>query len=372
LFCDRRLAEAAEVSTTPAATSMSTTPATGPLSIPLAPGASQVRVVARHGPRTSQSRLEALSATAAQQHGILTWGQLRELGLGKDRIGRLTRTGVLHRVRPQVYAVGHLALTPAAEVLAAVLSLGDEAAASHGSAALAHGLLAPWQLPDTVLPVHVTVPRGVRRGPRRDVVLHTLRLEAADVQHVGPLRLTTVERTLIDLGTTADLRRVERATDQALVDGRTTSSALRGALERAGGRPGVATLRTVVDAAERYAGLTRSELEAELRRLVAAAGLGQLWCNARVRGVGGRLDAFFPDGRVAVEVDGWAWHRTGLRQHLDRTKELQARRAGILLVRYSARQVFEQPLLVVGDLGLTLAARRDSGAHGGGRPAPRI
>jgi len=121
--------------------------------------------------------------------------------------------------------------------------------------------------------------------------------------------------------------------------------------------PGAPALRTVLETARRYSSLTRSELEEHLLRLTRATGLLDPHFNVRVPGITGRLDAYWPEHRFGVEVDGWRWHVTGQRQHDDRTKELDARRVGVLLARYSARQLFETQLLVAGDLAATLARR---------------
>jgi very-short-patch-repair endonuclease len=61
---------------------------------------------------------------------------------------------------------------------------------------------------------------------------------------------------------------------------------------------------------------------------------------------------------VAVELDGYRWHRTGYRQDADRRREVRLRQLGWLPVRYSAAQIFDTPLAVVADVASVLAARR--------------
>lgn len=71
-----------------------------------------------------------------------------------------------------------------------------------------------------------------------------------------------------------------------------------------------------------------------------------------------KIDAVWRDERVAVELDGYWWHRTRFRQESDRDREVRLRRLRWLPVRYSARQVFDEPLLVIADLAAVLAGRR--------------
>jgi Transcriptional regulator, AbiEi antitoxin len=70
--------------------------------------------------RISNSAAMAIKveALAARQHGVVTRGQMRRLGLSDDRIDSWTRRGRIYRVVSGVYALGHS-------------RLGDWAAASE-------------------------------------------------------------------------------------------------------------------------------------------------------------------------------------------------------------------------------------------------
>lgn len=168
-----------------------------------------------------------------------------------------------------------------------------------------------------------------------------------------------VERALRDVAVVATQRRLERAVDQAAVEHRTTPTRLWACVHTAAGVPGVPALRAVPETARATPALTRSELEEHLLRLTRATGLPDPQFNVRVPGISGCLDAYWAEHRlgVEVEVEGRRWHVTAQRQHDDRTKELEAPRVGVLLARYSARQLFETQLLVAGDRAATLARR---------------
>ena len=144
--------------------------------------------------------------------------------------------------------------------------------------------------------------------------------------------------------------------DQAITDKRTTPDALRAVLSRSAGSRGAAVLRTIIDAAERFDHLTRSQLEESFLALVRGAGLSPPALNVRIEKM--RVDAVWRAERVAVELDGYRWHRTRSRIEADRDREAKLRRRGWTPLRYSARQVFDQPLVVVGDLASVLARNR--------------
>lgn len=303
------------------------------------------------------SRVGRLTALAGRQHGLVSWNQLHRLGFDKDAVSRLRARGWLHHLVRNVYAVGHTALAPPARLLAGVMTYGPAAHVSDVSAVAAYELFPPWESAASASVVHVTIPPGVRPARRPGTVAHRRQLARAETTRLGPIPIVTVERALRDFAIVAPQRRLERAVDQAVVARRTTPTNLWACVRSAAGVSGVPALRAVLENARRYASLTRSELEEALLCLTRATGLDDPHLNVRVPGIAGRLDAYWPEHRVGVEVDGWRWHLTGQRQHDDRTKELEARRVGVLLARYSARQVFETQLLMAGDLAATLARR---------------
>ena len=121
------------------------------------------------------------------------------------------------------------------------------------------------------------------------------------------------------------------------------------------GRRGAARLRRLIATAERFDSLTDSELEEAFVALARSAGLPTPALNQRIAGM--RVDAVFRAQRVAVELDGYRWHRSRYRQESDRRREARLRQLGWAPVRYSASQVFDDPLVVVADLGSILATR---------------
>jgi hypothetical protein len=111
----------------------------------------------------------AIGAAAGGQYGVISLAQLLELGLTRRAVEVRLRLGRLVQVHRSVYAVGHVALTPRARDLAAVLACGPQALLSHRSAATS------WQLlRSTGRRIEVTAPRG--RKPHQGITLHRSRL----------------------------------------------------------------------------------------------------------------------------------------------------------------------------------------------------
>lgn len=68
-----------------------------------------------------------------------------------------------------------------------------------------------------------------------------------------------------------------------------------------------------------------------------------------------RLDLAFPAARLAVEVDGWAWHVDAERFRADRRKGNALVRAGWVLLRFTWHDLDRAPSVVVGEITAALA-----------------
>ena len=153
-----------------------------------------------------------MDARARAQMGLVTRAQAMSAGFSSSAIDRRLRNGELERVAPLVY---RLRAGPAASteqrLLAACLSFGEGAMASHRSAALL------WRLDgfkDNRTP-EISVPR------HRDVVIpgvtvHRRRSALDDGYCVrNGIPVTTLHRTLLDLEATLSPNALEIALDSA-------------------------------------------------------------------------------------------------------------------------------------------------------------
>ena len=110
-----------------------------------------------------------------------------------------------------------------------------DAALSHVSAAVLHGLR-PWKI--ALDDVHLTYNRrsGGKRTPGR--VMHTARLDEAEVVDRCGARVLEVARTVVDIAATEPFEESVVLGDRALRQGLTDIALLRSALERMGAHPG--------------------------------------------------------------------------------------------------------------------------------------
>ena len=202
---------------------------------------------------------ERIARLASGQHGLVTVGQLRRLGVGRGSIAHRLRVGRLHRVRTGVFAVGHPSLSLEARLLAAVMACGEHAILSHQHAAHLWELLPPWIELDLAT-INVSVPPGSRRGRRPGLEVHRLAIEDRDRTARRGIPVTSPSRTLVDLASRVAPRTLERAIDQALTDRLVTAPGLHSALDRAGSSRGTRSLRALLAATERFETVTQSEL----------------------------------------------------------------------------------------------------------------
>jgi very-short-patch-repair endonuclease len=276
-----------------------------------------------------------VAGIAARQHGVVSTAQLKSAGLDSTAILRRVRRGLLHRVHPGVYAVGHSCLGIDGRWMAAVLACGRRAVLSHRSAAQLWGLLAV-----TSQPVEVSIPGGGGRKRLPGVQRHRSRTltDEAIVRHRG-IPVTIPARTIADLQRVLPAKQLRAAVRQASVVG--------------------------LDLPEEVeADFTRSELEHRFLRLCRRHRLPEPAINAPV----GRftVDFLWRNRRVIVETDGYRYHRGKQAFEDDRARDLELRTMGYEVVRISFRQLVDDPGAVGIALKILLArggAAKASHAH---------
>jgi hypothetical protein len=142
----------------------------------------------------NKAATRSVAELAGCQHGVLSAGQLEQLGYSRRRISREAMAGRLHRVHCGVYAVGHRSLTRQGLSLAAVLSCGGSALLSHMSAAWL------WGISTEFLVVPEATTTSTVRHSRHDVRLHSAKtLDRDDRAVVEGVPVTAVPRTLLDM-----------------------------------------------------------------------------------------------------------------------------------------------------------------------------
>jgi len=215
-------------------------------------------------------RERLLANSAREQRGLFTIAQALACGFSDRTVVARASSGMYETVHPGVYGVAGSAVTWEREVLAAVLSATDPAAASHRTAAYLLGLTS--QKP----PVVEVITNRHQRVKRREFVVHESKdLIGSDIRRVDGLPVTSAVRTVVDLGASAPPRFVERCLDTGLRKKFFTAWDVRCFIARVArsGRTGVGTIRPLIDERLTWQGLTESALEDVFRTLVVRATL---------------------------------------------------------------------------------------------------
>lgn len=250
------------------------------------------------------------------QHGVFSRAQAMERGATEATIQRRLATGRWDRLSPGVYRLSGCPSSWRQSLIAACFAWGSGAVVSHRSAA------ALWRLPGFEPgPVELSVPRG--RGRSLPGVAHRPRsLPPVDVTTLDAIPVTTPARTLLDIAATTSSDLVEEALDDALRRRLVSVSRLRWRLREIGrsGRPGVALLRTLIEARASTTAVPQSVFETRLLRALKDAGLPEPIVQHEIRDRGrlvGIVDLAFPEMRLAIEAEGYRWHAGRLRFERD-------------------------------------------------------
>ena len=273
-------------------------------------------------------RGQAIARLAGRQHGVIARTQLARIGLDRFAIARRVAAGTLHPLHGgRVFAVGLDPLSMRGRYLAAVMAGGSSAVLSHRSAA------ALWELRANSTRTEITVRRG--RGPIAGVQTHSSRgLGAADVTSRDGIPITSVARTLLDLGAVVKMPELLNAIDRSERLGLFDLTAVVDVLDRANGRKGARALRRAV--ADYRPSTQKSELERRFRELIETApDITTPFFNAAVHGEQGthEVDAFWPEERLAVQVDGFEFHRTRRDRERDAASDADLELAGSRVLR---------------------------------------
>jgi very-short-patch-repair endonuclease len=249
-------------------------------------------------------------------------------------VQRRVRQGSWHPLHPAVYLVGGHRLTDEARVRAAWLWAGDRAAVSGPAAAYWHGLLD--RAPDEI---EVTVPRRLGPGCRPGVRARRRDLLVADRVWTRDLWLTAVPLTVLE--TAVVLPEGSMFLDRALQRWVRFPTVYRAFCRNMGRHGSSAAGRLLVAAADR----ADSAAERLLVRILRDAGITG-WVLGYPFGPW-RIDPAFPEQKVAVEVDGWAWHVDAERFRNDRRNQNALVRDGWDPLRFTWHGLDQRPHEVV-------------------------
>ncbi len=291
---------------------------------------------------------------AVAQNGVISRTQLRSNGASDREVSRLTERGQLKRLADGVFLAREAPLTRAAQVWAAVL-LTEGVVGFHSAGHL-------WsQIDDPPSRVHVCVDHDLRSHAPAWIVTHRVVLPEWARTTRGELPITTRSWTLLDLISAA--RRDSdgsRLLDRGLQEGWLRADDLDRRVTACPGRPGNPRLRRLRaqlgDGAAAHSGRL---LHGILRR----GGLTGWKPNHRILLVDGAaivVDVAFVERKLAIEVDGWAYHSDVDRFRRDRQRQNSLVALGWTVLRFTWADLTERPDYVLSTI-LDLGAQMDTG-----------
>jgi very-short-patch-repair endonuclease len=299
---------------------------------------------------TSRFAIEKQMLALSRPQAVIRRDRLLAAGITRHEIDNRVRAGWLRTLYRGVYAVGPVQ-SEEAPYLAAVLACGDNAVLGFGQA----GYL--WRMirdkPRDPIDVLVPLPRCPHHPGIR---VHRVQpLPPDEVTRLRKIPVTTPARTLLDLATVLTLRELEQALALAERKHAGTQRRLLALLARYPVRAGTPKLRRLLGGS-RSPALTRSEAEERFLELVRRAGLPGPETNVRLHGY--ELDFLWREERLAVEVDGFAFHGDRSAFEADRRRDADLAAIGIQVIRVTWRQIGDEPEATLTRVAVALAARR--------------
>lgn len=287
-----------------------------------------------------------LAALATEQDGVFSRVQARKAGYSAYRINRRVETGEWSEL------FGGRALRSAHTILeargidrAALFATGVRSMLGGPSAARWWAIGVAWPQPFVLVPsTSRREPAGitVRRGP----------VAEADIVLRDGLLLTSRPRTIVDCLRVMPFRLGVDLLDRALQQRWLTFDDLVLRTQQLVGQRGATTLARHIRVARPG---TRSEAERAMAGLLRKARLTGWAANWCLEGVG-VLDFAFVQQRIAIEIDGRAWHSAGDRFQSDRRRQNRLILLGWIVLRFTWEDLVQRPEAVIREVRQALRA----------------
>jgi very-short-patch-repair endonuclease len=280
---------------------------------------------------------------------VFTRAQLRASGRSDRSIDTMIDSGAIEPLHPGLFVVRGAPLSYEARLWAAVLVTGG----ILGFATAAHMWGITDDIPDQV---HVIIPRGLHLQRRLDIRTHRHLPQPVTRDRRHGLPVTSRTATLLDYVGRLSPGEATRVADRAAQRGWLRAADVDRRLRQQSGRTGNTRLRQVADAMGDGAA---AHSERVLHRLLRQAGLPgwvanhDVWCGGDLVCV---VDVAFPELRIAIEVDGWAFHHQPDRFQRDRVRQNQLVMLGWTILRFTWADLVERPGYVVATIRAQVAA----------------
>lgn len=200
--------------------------------------------------------------------------------------------------------------------------------------------------------VEVTALRH-RRRRASDVIWHeSWHLTERDINEIEGIPCTRPVRTFLDLGVVLSTDELETVLNDGIRRNLLSVSAIGRRLEELGPlRPGTRVVQAVVSRHRTGRRAPESVLETRFLQLVRSAELPEPVPQFEI-GLGGgaaaRVDFAYPERRVAIELDGAAYHSGEVAERRDRRRDNRLGAMGWRVLRFGWNDVTRSPDYVLG------------------------
>lgn len=283
--------------------------------------------------------------------------QLVACGLTGHMIRTRISNGELVPVLPSTYRTGGVPDSWHARLMAGQL-WGGECFTSHRSAA------ALWDL-DGLEHQQVVELSTYTAKRHRDIITH--RLDPDDrpaLRTIGGFRVSSPERTILDISGTEPSRVAARVLEDALRKGLTTLDRLWEDLDLDGGhgRKGTASLRKFLEERDGDSTRTRSALESKMLAILKRIGGEGLAVDHLVVDGSTRyyLDFAYPALMLGIETHGLRWHFGNEKWNRDLQRDRHLARMGWEVLYFTWQDVHREPKRVEEEIRGFLRARAES------------
>ena len=283
-----------------------------------------------------------LVAIAMAQCGVFSRAQALAAGYSEKQIRHLLAIGTWVRCHSGTYCVAGIARSLDMNAWIALVAAGEGARLSHRMAGKLQAL--DCVPPPVDFDIAVRIGRTPRNVPRAKI--HRTELAPEDIAVCQGFPVTSVVRTLVDLGRTLPLETGSRIMADALRVGRVSRDVLEMRIAGMTGYIGIDLARRALASVDPK---LESVLERELLALLRRAGLApvaQYVVTAGGRFVA-RVDFALPGIRLAIEADGYDTHarRPGFERDREKAALLQLADWGLL--SFTATQIRQRPDWVI-------------------------
>lgn len=288
--------------------------------------------MADSGGHNSKIRLDSeILDLARRQHGHVARRQLLELGVKHGLIRGRLASGAWVTVHTGVYCIGPRRNAPVSRAAAAVLACGADAVLSHASAASLWGFLPRWSFP-----LEVT---AKDRRERPGILTHRCpSLQPRDVTRQHGVPTTSRARTTLDLAPRLTEKQLTRLVNDQRREHHLSLDALTDVLDRNPRHPATKLLRPFVDEPRNP---TDSGFEDAFRAFVKTYDLPvpqtNIWLYGR------RVDVFYPEANLIVELDGRDYHDDEDAFRDDRERDSENLKHGLATMRMTTDRLNDTP-----------------------------